>query len=280
MRFKKIMVAVLAVIIPVVSAIPVFAVEWTNASLQEIYDFLYHISEISRDYGYEPMPGDIHLRYTDSTESVLFEDISTANGLVEKYNNKEEVTVEELENMISKLEADVENMCVEKSELDFLISLCESEDNSRNYYSDVVWTEFTNCLADAKNIANSEASEKEIDSAYWNLRFAFNELCASNQLVGDVNGDGLIDVKDVTELSMGIADSIKLTSSQKMVSATTLNTYNLSVEDVTQLQMYLAGYDIDFKSTDLIALCKHTHSKDLNANSVFYSAMYKRYFGG
>lgn len=63
----------------------------------------------------------------------------------------------------------------------------------------------------------------------------------SRYIRGDANGDGLLNIKDVTAIQRHLADLETLNSSQ--ITAADVNGGGLDISDATAIQMYLAEYD-------------------------------------
>lgn len=61
-------------------------------------------------------------------------------------------------------------------------------------------------------------------------------------VLGDVNSDGKVDIKDVTDIQKYIADYFNFTDNQQR-SADTFADEKIDIADVTELQRYIAGYD-------------------------------------
>jgi hypothetical protein len=61
-------------------------------------------------------------------------------------------------------------------------------------------------------------------------------------IFGDVNGDGIIDIQDVTEIQKYLANLTTLSSSQ-LANADIDGDGEISIKDATEIQKYLAGFD-------------------------------------
>ena len=59
-------------------------------------------------------------------------------------------------------------------------------------------------------------------------------------MLGDVNGDGKIDIDDVTETQKYVANMLSFTEEQQKVADVT-NDGKINIDDVTTLQKYIAG---------------------------------------
>ena len=62
-----------------------------------------------------------------------------------------------------------------------------------------------------------------------------------NVILGDANGDGIVNINDVTAIQQHLAELEPLNSVQ--IKAADLNGKGLDISDATAIQMYLAGYE-------------------------------------
>ncbi len=90
-----------------------------------------------------------------------------------------------------------------------------------------------------------------------------------NQLMGDVNGDGIVSIMDATDIQMHLAD-IKILSDDMISRAKVLGNDEVSVLDVTAIQRYLALLDNFGNTGDLI---------EKPTETVQHTVMFKDYDG-
>ena len=69
------------------------------------------------------------------------------------------------------------------------------------------------------------------------------EITALILLIGDVNLDGRVDIRDVTAIQRHLAE-IELLSGQTLALADTNGDGEIDISDATHLQMYLAEFDV------------------------------------
>lgn len=171
------------------------------------------------------------------------------------YAREREITNdEELQVAYADLEAVASKMCVDIDELNFMISLFEQETNINNYYDENIWTDFQNLLEKAKIVAMSD-DEEAIHHTYIEMRNSFNNLCKYNTINGDLNGDGLLNVKDATYGQKYLAELVEFNSSQTMVSLIDYkNITGITIETITKMQKYIIGRDNVFENDNLDAL--------------------------
>ena len=64
-----------------------------------------------------------------------------------------------------------------------------------------------------------------------------------NLLAGDANGDGVVNIRDVTEIQRLLASGTEPDEQTVQVAKTDFAHENLTIEDATNIQRYLAEYD-------------------------------------
>ena len=68
---------------------------------------------------------------------------------------------------------------------------------------------------------------------------------ASTYIRGDANGDGIVNINDVTAIQRHLAELEAFKS--KQINAADVNGEGLDISDATAIQMYLAEYDDPYK---------------------------------
>ena len=171
----------------------------------------------------------------------------------------EGTSVEELQDVYDNLEAAYDGLKVDVLPLRELYDVVKGEENGTEgylsrYYPERMWREFCAARQLAANVLLAP-DDDSVTGAYFALRAAYNTLCKSNQVTGDVNGSGRVEVADVLYLQKYLAKAVPMNSSQIIVAdfgngkAGTITT-----ENVIMMQKYIAGVDIFFASTGLISL--------------------------
>ena len=171
----------------------------------------------------------------------------------------EGTSVEELQDVYDNLEAAYDGLKVDVLPLRELYDAVKGEENGTEgylsrYYPERMWREFCAARQLAANVLLAP-DDDSVTGAYFALRAAYNTLCKSNQVTGDVNGSGRVEVADVLYLQKYLAKAVPMNSSQIIVAdfgngkAGTITT-----ENVIMMQKYIAGVDIFFASTGLISL--------------------------
>ena len=105
---------------------------------------------------------------------------------------------------------------VSSDNLRLLIQLCEEENNDSHYYNSYIWDSFIASLSKAKTLYDNQATSGKT-AAFWNLYFAYNQLCAQYGEPGDVDGSGITDIIDATYLQRAVTKiGSTLNSAQKI----------------------------------------------------------------
>ncbi len=115
--------------------------------------------------------------------------------------------------------------------------------NGKNYFTADINDEITAKYISLEGIHENATITPSED---MDVTFIFNgesfviRLAETKYEIGDINIDGTIDVRDVTELQLFLADSITLTDEQRAL-ADVNNDGNISINDVTEIQRITAG---------------------------------------
>ena len=172
----------------------------------------------------------------------------------------ENCPVEELKGVYNSLKSAYDGLKVRADVLQELYDMVKGEANGTGelipiwYYNERIWREF--CAA--RNLAANVLLAPDDDSvtgAYFALRAAFNVLCASHQVAGDVDGNGYVEVADVLYLQKYLAKIVPMNSSQLFIAAVSPFTLGkVTTEDVIIIQKFLSGKEKELKSFDLSRL--------------------------
>jgi len=168
----------------------------------------------------------------------------------------EGTSVEELQDVYDNLEAAYDGLKVDVLPLRELYDAVKGEENGTEgylsrYYPERMWREFCAARQLAANVLLAP-DDDSVTGAYFALRAAYNTLCKSNQVTGDVNGSGRVEVADVLYLQKYLAKAVPMNSSQRTVAnLNDLYTCQITMEDVMKIQRYLAGYEEKLHSWNL-----------------------------
>ncbi|HIU50222.1 MAG TPA: N-acetylmuramoyl-L-alanine amidase [Candidatus Limousia pullorum] len=159
---------------------------------------------------------------------------------------------------------------VDQSELNFLYEFCSEAFVDDNYYSQEFLSAYQQALDNTKDVLENY-SQQQGEEAYWNLYKAFNQACVYTDVPGDLNGDGICDISDCTQLQRCIAGLEPMTPMLALKLG--LSGDNpLGVDKVTKLQGFMAGTDTLENSEAFETLKDNVDTRDISLNSIFYES--------
>lgn len=159
---------------------------------------------------------------------------------------------------------------VDQSELNFLYEFCSEAFVDDNYYSQEFLSAYQQALDNTKDVLENY-SQQQGEEAYWNLYKAFNQACVYTDVTGDLNGDGICDISDCTQLQKCIAGLEPMTPMLALKLG--LSGDNpLGVDKVTKLQGFMAGTDTLENSEAFETLKDNVDTRDISLNSIFYES--------
>ena len=168
--------------------------------------------------------------------------------------------VEELQGVYDDLKAAYDGLKVRADVLQELYDKVKGEENGTGeltaiwYYNERIWREFCAARQTAANVLLAP-DDDSVTGAYFALRSAYNTLCKSHQVAGDIDGNGYVEVADVLYLQKYLAKIVTINSSQLFVAAVSPFTIGkVTTEDVILIQKFLAGKEKKLKSFDLSSL--------------------------
>ena len=280
MKKTKIFISIfMALAILTASMVPAFAAEEYNID-EQMNELQIYCSHCEAKYGINSEPGALYLKYVDTSLNNLKSVINDTNDFINSYYFGTEVTEESINEKFESLKNAESVMYVTGSELEFLINYCGKETNLNNYYDDDIWEEFKNCIDNGTKVLNDSSEDSVVDKAYWDLMASYNKLCTSNQVMGDVDNNGVATIKDAAVLQLYLANYLSLNSSQRLVGAVINSCVDIKITDVSVLQLHLAKlYDGELNCYELVNLTDNVEAKEWDINPLFKQAMYERYFG-
>lgn len=159
---------------------------------------------------------------------------------------------------------------VDQSELNFLYEFCSEAFVDDNYYSQEFLSAYQQALDNTKDVLENY-SQQQGEEAYWNLYKAFNQACVYTDVTGDLNGDGICDISDCTQLQKCIAGLEPMTPMLALKLG--LSGDNpLGVDKVTKLQGFMAGTDTLENSEAFETLKDNVDTRNISLNSIFYES--------
>lgn len=243
-KFISILLAILMVCITMVTA---FAAD--DDSHEELITENYIQSSIKyyREYfiyymgmmGYNPLP-----KWSESSS----QNMQTVFGFVEEKLNENNISQDELNSLNDMVETAVDCMCIDSSELKWMLDYMEKDYNSTDYYDEATTAELKKIYEQALSAYNS-GDENQIHISYVEMRNELNKLCLYNTIPGDIDRNGKLDIDDVTLMQKDLACITDFNSSQNFISDYFLNS---DINRVTRWQMVLSDNfeDTGTKSVD------------------------------
>ncbi len=182
-------------------------------------------------FGYtEPCTEPYH---TDTSINNLKSAINKARTEEDSYTTIEQV--DEAINLLNECEA---NLCIDKTELKFMLDYMYDDYYSVGYYDDALYAELKEVYENAQN-AYSNGSDRDVNNAYIKMRNEFNRLCATVKFAGDLNKDGKCDVADITMMQKYLAKLTRLNTAQRFAAG--IDDSNRKIDNVTEFQKYIVG---------------------------------------
>ena len=280
-RIKHTLSICLLVIIPFLSALSVYA-ETMQMDYEEFRDFIYKVDEPYNSYdSYEGEAWDYlpnrDFMIAQNTCRVLLETMRVEIGR-NGYSNVTKESIKEAKDNLVNTESTV-IICV--SDIELLYSICKNEINERHYYDSVQWGEFQNNLNTVETYLNTPKAESiESTNAFWDLYGSYNQLCVSNHVPGDADGDGSVTILDATKIQRVLADlDSKPNSSQKFVMDVRNDGVvdSPNITDATEIQRYLAGLiENEDWCSYLSYLSNNVDNKQATANRIIYQRIYNQ----
>lgn len=219
--------------------------------------------------------------YSDESADNLRNIIKENRELISRANKGEKIPSEMYEDGYNKMVQAAENLHIHKKELELIIDINKSQKNDDNYFDNEMWTEYQNNIVNAEE-ALKNGNPNTIDEWYYKMVYQHNKLCVYNLTLGDVNGDGSFNIKDVTYYQIKLAESQNnLNYSQMLVSLFTYSydESNPNIDIATSMQKNLAGL---LSESDFPPVVQYNSSLSQDADKyigTFYKkALNERYF--
>ena len=282
-KTKRFISLIIAMVITCLSILSAFAQNTETENEVSVYKQAFNLMQYAGDYDdtfrlrVEQDPGDLPLEC----------DIESAGELVgvceEVWHYYGEVcygrepTIEEMDNYYERLDNAAEKVVLYRSELEFLIDHCSTEKNDNSYYPTELWVDFQDSLKTAVDVYNSEVEGIEVSYAYWDLKFAYNKLCALSSVSGDVDNSGDLTIFDVTIVQKCVAQMCDFNSAQLTVLDMSAQE-DVTIMEATKLQRDIAKLD-EFSSYNLEILRAENNRMNLNDNRIFRRYRYYKFFG-
>lgn len=145
-------------------------------------------------------------------------------------------TEEQINDATALLDSCKAQMYVQAKELKFMLDLMEADYNDTSYYDAETSAEIKSVYEAAKAAYESNV-EKDIHISYLKMRDELNKLCLAVKVVGDVNNDGKLSIRDITIMQKYLAGSATLTSAQRFASG--FDPLHNSITQITEFQKHI-----------------------------------------
>ena len=181
-------------------------------------------------------------KYTAESLNVLMNAYYNAQSCYESATTQEKIdeATDKLNQAISQLVLKDEPVTVDKTLLRIAIDTATSYYMSLDKFTDDSWNTMQEKLAIANALYNNEnATQSEVDLATQELKNAIDSLERVEDLIGDVDGDGVLSVLDATCIQRYLAMLINFDDNQ-MLLADTNEDGCVSIIDATYIQWCLA----------------------------------------
>lgn len=219
--------------------------------------------------------------YSDSSVAKMRQIIQENRALIDRAEDGEEIPGEMFQAGYDRMVEVSKEMYIHEKELKLILEMNKSQKNTDNYFDEEMWQEYQSAIVEAEKALES-GDEVTIDEHYYKMLAQHNRLCIYNPVVGDVNGDGIFNVVDVTYFQKKLTEGAdELNYSQRLVSSVEYDDGELypRITNATSMQKLLAGlvevreyYPID----QYIALI-NTSSDTYRRGTFYNNALWTRY---
>lgn len=151
---------------------------------------------------------------------------------------KSYTTYEEYASAIDRINKMINTLTISPGYLRWLLDYVQKDLNSEGYYDDATKAQLVEIYNKSKD-AFENGTEEEIHCAFVDMYNEFKRLCIYNEVEGDVNGDGVTSILDVSIMQMYFAKSVELNTSQRFAGG--IDSYS-TIDEVSIWQQVLAKY--------------------------------------
>lgn len=160
------------------------------------------------------------------------------NAAREAFHSKT-ATDEEMQEKADNLLYALDNMYIDSKWAKETYTLCLEESNESGLYSDELWLMFETELEEL-NSALTSMDEKRINEEYYKVIDIYNEMCFSYSAIGDVDGNGIVNIADVTLIQKYLSGDATLCGVQLYAGSVNCSSNEISVNSATCLQKHLS----------------------------------------
>lgn len=284
---KKVMCVIMMVLVFICSiTFSVDATENIEDKIDELYDYIVDSITIYGLYMPEivnPIDGEVYITYTNESIESFEVSINEAYELFCSYRYEgNNITLQDIDDCMQQMLKTESELIVARKELKFLVDLCKAENNDDNYYTSVVWDEFTSSLSNAESILSDETIvDFRVSEVYWALYNKYSSLCIDNKLAGDIDRDAQITIIDATLIQRKLAKLVDFNVSQHYVSSVSSSSYDINITGATYIQQYLAELREELSSLAIENLSEVENqlwSRNYKKNYYFCNALFESVF--
>lgn len=188
---------------------------------------------------------------------------SLADEVMNKCSDYEsgEITAIELQNKYDELQEFYNNPWIDPNLAESTCYIAIHDQNYNNWYNDEQWNDFVekrDRLLQALRVNHPDlepdvwgsvwfyeytiSQQKYISKCFYDLLYIYNVMTCKDIILGDVNGDGSVDVQDATNMQKHIAGQIEFTAGQRLRGKVTWDRSfgdDVNIKDVTILQKHI-----------------------------------------
>ncbi len=245
---KKFAVKIITTAVTVCMLISVVSIPMSVNAEEDFYNktvisdedpFNNQISKLSAEYSRAKEVYGVGGNYTDESRAAMEYAFANAEKIL---NGSIDASEAEINTAIQLLHDAVANLTepeVDTSKLYESIQKAEYFDLREIRFSEETFREFQTAYETAKREYYYGQTQESIDNAKAGLDAAIEQLQSKYQVVfGDINGDGQIDIRDVTMIQKSIVNLVNLEEEQKISSDFNDDTY-VNINDITAIQKHI-----------------------------------------
>ncbi len=289
-KYKRLISLLLALVLVCLSAVTAFAVdteEELNKKLIELYNLnleMFYAFGIGQDFYFPPEPGSQDpdpnwLKIVDSESAeetcweALFMYLTYEEGR-DYYDG--EINLETATLLCDKMHEELRNIVIDRVEVEELVAICEKENNDNGYYDEELWNDFQSELAQAKELlADESIVDRRVNTAFYELMYQYDRLCASCIIYCDVDNDGAMRIMDATYVQRYLVGLETLNSAQMMI-LPVKKVKDVNIIHATYIQRYLVDleeYDNSVKHLNMSKLFDNLGKADYTSDEFEYDSI-------
>lgn len=295
-KYKRLISLLLALVLVCLSAVTAFAEDTDDELEQKLWELynlnleMFYAFGIGNDYYFYPNPGDpdpdpnfLDTINSESAEETCLDALFMFLTYEEGHTLYDgEINLETATQLYDKLRYELENLVIDRVEVEELVAICEKESNGNSYYDEQFWADFQEEITQAKELlADESIVDLRVNTAFYELMYQYNLLCTYNKVAKDIDNDGVMTIMDATYIQRFLVKLETLNTSQLFLLG---GEGHFSPEDVTiiyatRIQRFCAkisqpGYGLNYNK--LIEHIEETNpeSENFGYDSIKWNMMY------